>query len=248
MIAGIASCTLMAATVPSACAATSEPVTSVRSFPKSHAVQRDLLTESTSTDVADTAQWGGIEDLNVPHTKSQAEKDAEAAARQAEQAAQAEQARQAEREASRAASRSAGRSNLSSTQTAPQPSSETPSSVTAVVNRALAARGSAYRSSGYVWTGSPNGSAFTCSGLVDFALGRPSNSSWPESLYAEVGSAMKYSVAELQYGDLVFSRYDGRNPGHVGIYLGNGLMIDSAPGGVDIRPAATNFIGGGPVL
>lgn len=122
-------------------------------------------------------------------------------------------------------------------------------SVSAMVDRAYSVIGANYTWSGYVWTGNLSTSYFTCSGLVDFALGRSTNSSWPESLYAEVGSRMVYDISELNYGDLVFFTYAGRYPGHVGIYIGNGMMIDSCPGvGVSIGSMYTSsFIGGGPI-
>lgn len=123
-------------------------------------------------------------------------------------------------------------------------------SVTEMVQRAYSIIGSGYQWSGYVWTGSTASSAFTCSGVVDYALGRSTNSSWPESLYAEVGSRMVSSTSQLQYGDLVFYSYGGRSCGHVGIYIGGGSIIDSVPsGGVSIRDVNyMPFIGGGPIL
>ena len=122
-------------------------------------------------------------------------------------------------------------------------------SVSAMVNRAYLAYGASYRYSGYVWTGSASSSAFTCSGLVDFALGRPTNSSWPESLITQV-SNYTTDPSQLRYGDLVFFRYDGRSPGHVGIYVGDGTMLDSSPGGgVQERSIyKSSFMGGGSIL
>lgn len=55
-------------------------VYSVRSFPATTTTRRDLTRESVSTDVQSDSDWGGIENLIVPQTKSQAEKDAEAKA------------------------------------------------------------------------------------------------------------------------------------------------------------------------
>ena len=122
-------------------------------------------------------------------------------------------------------------------------------SVSAMVDRAYSVIGANYTWSGYVWTGDIYSSYFTCSGLIDFAMGRSTNSSWPESLYAEVGSHLTYNISNLQYGDLVFYSYAGRYPGHVGIYIGGGNIIDSIPGtGVAIRPVDyMDFIGGGPI-
>ena len=132
------------------------------------------------------------------------------------------------------------------------PASVTPAatgSASAMVNQAYKAIGSAYRWSGYVWTGDPSTSAFTCSGLVDFALGRPTNSSWPTSLYAEVQGAggIKTSIDALNYGDLVFTGNGGI--GHVGIYVGGGQFLDSSYEGVSVRAVNPGtFIGGGSIF
>ena len=65
-------------------------VSSVRSFPATTTTRRDLTRESVSTDVQSDSDWGGIENLIVPQTKSQAEKDAEAKAQQEEASRSAE--------------------------------------------------------------------------------------------------------------------------------------------------------------
>lgn len=95
MTALVAAGTLFVATAPVASAEDAEVATSSRSFPKVTTVRKDLFAESTSTSVDQDADWGGIEALDVPQTKSQAEKDAEAA--------------------EQAASRSAARESLSTT-------------------------------------------------------------------------------------------------------------------------------------
>ena len=119
-------------------------------------------------------------------------------------------------------------------------------SASAMVSQAYSIIGSGYQWSGYTWTGSTSSSAFTCSGVVDYALGLSSQSNSPESLYASV-SNMKSSPSQLSYGDLVFYSFAGRYPGHVGIYVGDGMIIDSIPdGGVAVRSVDyMDFIGGG---
>ena len=177
-------------------------------------------------------------------------KDAIAAEQAAQSAAAQEEAQQYE-ETINSGGTAGGGSNGGSTSggggggTSVAPSGSTQ----AMVSRAYSVIGSGYSWSGYVWTGSVSSSYFTCSGLVDFALGLPTNSNSPESLYAAVGGRMVYSVDQLNYGDLVFFSYAGRNPGHVGIYIGGGAMIDSCPGGgVQIRSVSfMPFIGGGPI-
>lgn len=118
-----------------------------------------------------------------------------------------------------------------------------------VISRAQAALGSGYSWTGYRWTGSPSSSVFTCSGLVDFAYGYGPWSHTPESYYGLVKGAgnLTQDVGSLQPGDLVFFTYAGRYPGHVGIYVGGGQMIDSCPGGgVQYRSVyQSGFMGGG---
>ena len=116
-----------------------------------------------------------------------------------------------------------------------------------LVDAAMSKIGSGYQYSGYTETGDTSTSSYTCSGLVDAALGRPSQSSSPESLYEEVGSNMTSDISALNEGDLVFYSYGGREVGHVGIYDGNGHVIDSAPnGGVAVRDVDyMDFVGGG---
>lgn len=123
-------------------------------------------------------------------------------------------------------------------------------STSSLVARAYSIIGSGYQWSGYDWNGSTSSSSFTCSGVVDYALGLPSQSNSPETLYAAVGSSLVTDTSQLQYGDLVFYSYAGRYPGHVGIYVGGGQIIDSIPnGGVAVRDV--NYMpcmGGGPIL
>lgn len=66
----------IAALPPTALAAapSNGTVSSTRSFPATTTTRRDLTRESISTDVQSDSDWGGIENLIVPQTKSQAEK------------------------------------------------------------------------------------------------------------------------------------------------------------------------------
>lgn len=84
--------------------------------------------------------------------------------------------------------------------------------------------------------------AFDCSGLVcysfGYALGRDT--------YSMISSLQslgrwKTSMDELSYGDLVFP-----STGHVGIYLGGGMMVHASSPGVGVVVAPVySFIGGG---
>lgn len=86
VIAALAAAALtFAGVAPAALAAndgaTQDAVVATRSFPKTNAVKKNILAEASSTQVESDSDWGGVESLNVPQTKSQAEKDVEAAAR-----------------------------------------------------------------------------------------------------------------------------------------------------------------------
>lgn len=121
------------------------------------------------------------------------------------------------------------------------------SSYSDLLSRVYSLLGSGYQWSGYNYTGDTSSSSFTCSGVVDYALGRESQSSSPETLYEEVGSNLTTDVSQLKEGDLVFYSYGDREVGHVGVYVGNGQVIDSIPdGGVAVRDVDyMDVVGGG---
>lgn len=129
----------------------------------------------------------------------------------------------------------------------------------------------------YVWGGGtptgPSGSAtappadvgqpgFDCSGLVLYAFAQVGialpHHSGIGGQYSAVLNAGQFTAnpSQLQPGDLVFfAGSDGTtaNPGHVGIYVGSGKMIDAPYTGalvrvdrVDTGPGS-GFVGGGPV-
>jgi cell wall-associated NlpC family hydrolase len=93
----------------------------------------------------------------------------------------------------------------------------------------------AYLGTPYVWGGEQPGVGFDCSGLVQW-------------VYAEAGISLprvaqdQYDVgphlpagATLYPGDLVFFGSGPQAVEHVGIYVGNGEMIDAPYTGVDVR-------------
>ena len=123
-VAAVAVCATFVAAAPAATAADqSGVVASERSFPKTSVARKDVLKESVSTDVK--GNWGGIESLNVPKTKSQAEKDAEQERQEAAARAQQEAAAQQAAAASRSATRSSLESSSSASLTVNPPDSKT---------------------------------------------------------------------------------------------------------------------------
>ncbi|MDO4403780.1 MAG: NlpC/P60 family protein [Atopobiaceae bacterium] len=89
-------------------------------------------------------------------------------------------------------------------------------------------------------------------GYYSYYTGTP-NKTDSQMWGVEKRGAWKTSVADLVPGDLVFfsSIYDKWHTGHVGIYIGDGLMIDCntsapSPGGVQVRSVyKSTFVGGG---
>jgi cell wall-associated NlpC family hydrolase len=110
-------------------------------------------------------------------------------------------------------------------------------SASRVARAALAAAESQFGVA-YLWGGESPGEAFDCSGLVQWAyrsagvdLPRTSQTQWAALPHLPSGAA-------LQPGDLVFfAGSDGTMtaPGHVGIYLGDGQMINAPYTGTVVR-------------
>lgn len=207
-----------------------QPVSSVRSFPKVTTVKKDYLAESTSTKVDDNSKWGGIETVNVPKTKSTAEKEQEAAAKQAEEQAKAEQQAQAEAaaaaaaEQAQAASRSEARESLSAGTDAAS-SSDAAADVPATKNgAALASFASRYVGHPYVYGGNtPAG--WDCTGFTQWVFSQ-FGKNIGRVTYDQINAGKR--VTDPQPGDLMIST----DMSHAGIYLGNGMMVHAANPGM----------------
>lgn len=90
----------------------------------------------------------------------------------------------------------------------------------------------------YHWGGTSPSTGFDCSGLVYYAykdlvkfrIPRTANEMY------HLRDAAPVNVAELESGDLVFFRTQGRGTAdHVGVYVGNGKFIQSPRSGQDIQ-------------
>ena len=85
-----------------------------------------------------------------------------------------------------------------------------------------------YLSYPYVWGGSSPATSFDCSGFVSWVI---NHSGWnvgrlgSDGLYFNVCTPI--APSEAKPGDLIFfqNTYDTPNTSHVGIYVGNGMMI-----------------------
>ncbi len=102
----------------------------------------------------------------------------------------------------------------------------------AVLDYAMAQVGDAY-----VW-GAMGPNAFDCSGLTMMAFAQ-AGISLPHSSRMQSGMGVPVSRSELQPGDLIF----GYSPvSHVGIYIGNGLMVHAANPGAGVRVDRYDYI------
>lgn len=118
-----------------------------------------------------------------------------------------------------------------------------------IVQAALGVRGTPYSWGGGGKGGKSEGFAqgdniigFDCSGLVQFALAKAGINA-PRIAYDQLYSlgAQTTNLGELQPGDLVGPR-DGH---HIGIYIGNGMMVHAPSTGdvVKIAPVRRGYIG-----
>lgn len=87
--------------------------------------------------------------------------------------------------------------------------------------------------SAYVWGGSTPSSGFDCSGLTKWAYNKV-GISLPRTAAQQYLAAKKVHANEAQAGDLVFFSY-GKGISHVGIYLGEGKMLDAQNNGVVVE-------------
>lgn len=110
---------------------------------------------------------------------------------------------------------------------------------------ALIAEAEKYLGYPYVWGGSKPSTSFDCSGFVCYVLDK--SGVYPMSRTTAQGifnQCAKIRPAEAKPGDIIFfhSTYDSSGPiSHVGIYVGNNMMLHCASGGVQYARTDTNY-------
>ncbi|CAM5582294.1 C40 family peptidase [Streptomyces hirsutus] len=165
-------------------------------------------------------------------------KAAELARQQAEQQqAEEEERRQQQAESGPSGTSDSSGSSSSSGSTSTTPSTSADSSYAAKAEKALAfAR--AQIGKPYVW-GATGPDSYDCSGLTQGAW-KAAGVSLPRTTYDQVEAGTTVSVSQAQPGDLVFF-YDDIT--HVGVYIGNGMMIHAPKPGTYVREESIFYDG-----
>nr|WBO79885.1 NlpC/P60 family protein [Streptomyces sp. SBE_14.2] len=185
---------------------------------------RELLSELTAEEKARLAEI-------------EREKQEEAARKAAELAEQ--QAAEERRKEAAAAEAGQQETGSSSTETGTSTGSEAPadSSYASKAEKALAfARAQVGKP--YVW-GATGPDSYDCSGLTQGAW-NAAGISLPRTTWDQVNAGTTVSLANAQPGDLVFF-YDDIS--HVGIYIGNGMMIHAPKPGAYVREESIYYDG-----
>ncbi len=163
-------------------------------------------------------------------------KQQEAAAKAAELARQ-QAAEQKAREEAAAQQEANGSSSSSSPSTSPSTSTATDPSYATKAEKALAfAR--AQIGKPYVW-GATGPESYDCSGLTQAAW-KAAGVDIPRVTYDQVNAGTTVSLSAAQPGDLVFF-YDDIT--HVGLYIGNGMMIHAPKPGTYVREESIFYDG-----
>ncbi|MFK0103405.1 NlpC/P60 family protein [Streptomyces sp. NPDC091217] len=142
--------------------------------------------------------------------------------------------------AAAAAAKQDSSSSASSTSSSSGSSSSSSSSDSAYATKAAKAIAFARAQIGkpYVWGATGPGS-YDCSGLSQAAW-KAAGVSLPRTTYDQVNAGTTVSLANAQPGDLVFF-YDDIS--HVGIYIGNGMMIHAPKPGAYVREESIYYGG-----
>ncbi|MQY27858.1 C40 family peptidase [Nocardia aurantia] len=99
----------------------------------------------------------------------------------------------------------------------------------------------------YVW-GAEGPNAFDCSGLVQYSAEQAGIHNMPRTASAQYNATKNHPVnpGDLQPGDLIFpdAEFNGGNPGHVMIYVGNGQVVEAPHTGDHVKVIKLTAVGG----
>lgn len=116
---------------------------------------------------------------------------------------------------------------------------QTPTVEGSVTAKGIIAEASKYMGTAYVWGGSKPSTGFDCSGLTSWSF-KENGVTIPRTAAQQYAASTKISASEAKAGDLVFFSY-GKGVAHVGIYLGDGRMLNSQNRGVTIDKLAGHW-------
>jgi cell wall-associated NlpC family hydrolase len=80
---------------------------------------------------------------------------------------------------------------------------------------------------------------FDCSGLVNYSYGK-AGLRMPRDTRSQRQSTVAVSTRNLRAGDLLFFDQEGSKASHVGIYIGDGMMVHASTYGTPVRVAPVN--------
>ncbi|MFI2202370.1 NlpC/P60 family protein [Streptomyces sp. NPDC020192] len=167
------------------------------------------------------------------------EKQQEAARKAAELAKQQAEAQQKSTSSSASGSSSSGSSGSSTSSTGSTSSGSSGSSSSYDTKAAKAiAFARAQIGKPYVW-GATGPDSYDCSGLTQAAW-RAAGVTLPRTTYDQVNAGTTVSLANARPGDLIFF-YDDIS--HVGLYIGNGMMIHAPKPGAYVREESVYYGG-----
>lgn len=183
---------------------------------------REAVTTNAALDVSGDVQWSA-------DSSAQAGVSVEKKAEPAPAATPAVDTTKdkAEAEETPAATQNESESESSSSTTT---QAETPAPAASASASSVAALAMQYVGVPYVWGGS-SPSGFDCSGLVSY-------------VYAQFGVSLPHQSEGIRAAGTVVSASEARPgdvvwwPGHVGIYMGNGMMVDAANESLGVQYAA----------
>lgn len=188
---------------------------------------REAVTTNAALDVSGDVQWSA--DSSAQAGVSVEKKAEPAPAATATPAADTTKDK-AEAEETPAATQSESESESSSSSSAAATPAETPAPTANTNASSVAALAMQYVGVPYVWGGS-SPSGFDCSGLVSY-------------VYAQFGVSLPHQSEGIRAAGTVVSASEARPgdvvwwPGHVGIYMGNGMMVDAANESIGVQYAS----------
>ena len=190
---------------------------------------REAVTTNAALDVSGDVQWSADSSAQAGvSVEKKAEPAPAATATPAADTNKDKDKAEAEEETTTATQKESESESSSSSSTATQ--AETPAPAASASASSVAALAMQYVGVPYVWGGS-SPSGFDCSGLVSY-------------VYAQFGVSLPHQSEGIRAAGTVVSASEARPgdvvwwPGHVGIYMGNGMMVDAANESLGVQYAA----------